>query len=332
MIMREFNEHYMQKPSRSSKKEKAGLAGSNKITLTGSNFYLLKKRLDELTAKFVKEHGELALERIDAEEAESQAILDAAQSLPFLASRKMVVIRNIGANKAASGQIEQIIDSAGDSTDLIFYEPSPDKRTAYFKVLKDQTQLEEFNDLDAHSLAGWLVQEAKNQGGQLSQTDANYLVERVGASQEQLAHELQKLIIYEPRITRANIDLLTVKTPQSKVFDLLDAAFGGDKKRALELYAEQRAQKVEPQAIMAMMAWQLKLLALAKTGEGKSSQQIAKDASLSPYPVQKAQNLARKIDDKKLADMVAGALEIDEKGKSTGIDLDEALKAYIVTL
>src|SRR5579864_6780075 len=113
------------------------------VTLTGPNFYLLKRRLDELTSKFVKEHGELALERIDAEEAETQAILDAVQSLPFLASRKMVVVRNIGANKAASGQIEQILDSAGDSTDVIFYEPSPDKRTAYFKVLKAKTRSEE---------------------------------------------------------------------------------------------------------------------------------------------------------------------------------------------
>jgi DNA polymerase III delta subunit len=57
-----------------------------KVTLTGSNFYLLKKRLDELAGKFTAEYGDLAIERIDAEEAESQAILDAVQSLPFLSS------------------------------------------------------------------------------------------------------------------------------------------------------------------------------------------------------------------------------------------------------
>lgn len=302
------------------------------ITLTGSNFYLLKKRLDVLTGQFIKKHGELAIEKIDAEEAEPQAVLDAVQSLPFLASRKMVVVRNAGASKVLSGQIEQIIDSAGDTTDVIFYEPAPDKRQTYFKVLKSKTQLEEFNEMDAHGLAKWLSAEAKTQDGAMTLADANYLVERVGTNQQQLANELDKLITYEPKITRQNIDLLSEKTPQSKVFDLLDAAFAGDKERALELYSEQRAQKVEPQAIMAMMAWQLKLLALAKTGANKSSQQIAKDAGLSPYPVMKAQNLARKIDDNKLKDMVSDALEIDEKGKTTAIDLDEALKTYIVTL
>jgi DNA polymerase-3 subunit delta len=302
------------------------------ITLAGSNSYGLRKRLDELAGKFGKEHGELAVEKIDAEEAEGQAVLDAVQSLPFLAPRKMVIVRNGSLNTSLSGQIEQIIDSAGDSTDLIFYEPAPDKRTSYFKVLKSKTQLEEFNEMDARELTRWLAGEAKKQGGQLSQADAAYLVERVGVNQQQLAGELDKLVTYEPKITRDNIDRLTEKTPQSKVFDLLDAAFAGDKEKALELYADQRAQKVEPQTIMAMIAWQLKLLALAKAGSGKSPQQIAKDAGLSPYPVMKAQNLARKIDNEKLRRMVSEALEIDEKSKTKDIDLDEALKTYLVTI
>jgi hypothetical protein len=53
---------------------------------------------------------------------------------------------------------------------------------------------------------------------------------------------------------------------------------------------------------------------------------------LSPYPVMKAQNLAHKIDDNKLREMVSEALQIDEMGKTKNINLDEALKTYIVTL
>jgi DNA polymerase-3 subunit delta len=301
-------------------------------TLTGSNFYLLRRRLDEVVSKFIAEHGELALEKIDAEEAEGQAVLDAAQSLPFLSSRKLVVVRGAGSNKNLSGQIEQIIDSAGDTTDLIFYEPAPDKRTVYFKVLKSKTELEEYTELDVQGLAKWLVTEAKSQGGELNYSDATYLVERVGTSQEQLANELDKLLIYEPKISRQTIDLLTVKTPQSKVFDLLDAAFGGNKKRALELYDEQRAQKVEPQAIMAMLAWQLDLIALAVYGQGKDANTIAKDAGVSSYPLIKAQRLASNINQSKLKTMVERALELDYKSKTTALDLDEALKTYIVTL
>jgi DNA polymerase-3 subunit delta len=301
-------------------------------TITGSNFYLMRRRLDGLTSKFVKEHGELALQKIDAETAEPAAIMEAIQSLPFLASRKMVVLRSLGANKTASGQVEQYIDAAGDSCDVIFYEPLPDKRTGYFKVLKSKSQLEEYDELDPRSLADWLVGEAKKRGGRLSQSDSNYLVDRVGVNQELLANELEKLLIYNPEISRQSIDELTVKTPQSKVFDLLDAAFGGNKKRALELYDEQRAQKVEPQAIMAMIAWQLELIALAHLGKAKAANQIARDAGVSPYPVQKAQRLAAKLDRGKLTEMINTAAEFDYKSKTVTFDLDEALKTYIVTL
>jgi DNA polymerase-3 subunit delta len=301
-------------------------------TLTGDNFYLIKRRLDELVNKFIDEYGQLAVERIDAEEAEPRAVLDAVQSLPFLASRKLVVVRNISANKETAEQIEQIIDSAGDGTDIIFHEPSPDKRTAVYKVLKSKTQLEEYNELDVHGLAGWLAGEAKRLGGKISPADARYLVERTGPNQELLANELDKLLTYQPEISRDNIDRLTVKNPQSKVFDLLDAVFSGQKKRALELYDEHRAQKVEPQAIIAMLAWQLDLIALAMYGQGKDAGQIAKDAGVRPYPVEKAQRLAAKLDETTLKRMVRRALEIDEMGKTTSLNLDEALKTYIVTL
>lgn len=302
------------------------------ISLVGSNSFALRKRLDELVSKFVGEHGELALERIDAEEVEAQAIIDALQNLPFLATRKMVVVRGLGQNKQAAEQIEQIIDAAHGDTDLIIYEPVTDKRTAYFKTLKAKTQLEEFNELDIGGLAKWLVNEAKNRAGELANGDAVYLVERVGADQALLSNELDKLLAYEPEITRDSINLLTEPLPQSKVFDLLDAAFAGNKGRALKLYEEQRAQKVEPQAIMAMIAWQLQLLALAKHADGKSATVIAKDTGMSPYPISKAARLAHKIDEQRLKDMVDFAFDIDWRSKTSAIDLDEALKTYITAL
>lgn len=301
-------------------------------TLAGNNSFGLKRRLDELVQAFVAEHGELALEKIDAESASENQILDAVQSLPFLADRKLVVVRGLSGNKPMVEQVEQIIDTISDSTDLIFHEPSIDKRTAFFKVLKSKTQLEEFNELDARSLAAWLVNEAKNHGGELSYTDANYLIERLGTNQQMLASELDKLLTYEPKISRVSIDLLTELAPQSKVFDLLDAAFSGNKKRALELYGDQRAQKVEPQIIMGMIAWQLRLMAFAKYAGKRSSGQIASDTGVKPYPVEKAGRLAHRLSDQRLKSLIGEALEMDYRSKISSFDLDEALKTFIVSV
>jgi DNA polymerase-3 subunit delta len=301
-------------------------------TLSGNNFFALQKRLSALMQTFIKEHGDLALERIDAEEAEAQAIIDALQNMPFLATRKMVVVRGLSQNKQASEQAEQIISAAGDETDLIIYEPAVDKRTSYFKILKSKTQLEELNGLDAHGLAKWLVEEAAKREGNLTQSDASYLVERVGTDQMSLSNELNKLLSYDSKITRENINLLTEPLPQSKVFDLLDAAFSGNKAKALKIYEDQRAQKVEPQAILAMIIWQLQLLALTKYADGKSTAMIAKEAGMNPYPVSKAASLSHKLSDKKFKEMVGFAFEIDYKSKTRALDLDEALKTYITTL
>lgn len=285
-----------------------------------------------MTQAFVKEYGELAVEKFDAEEADAKALIEGLQSLPFLSSKKMVVVRNGSLNKEFAEAAEQIISSISDTTDAVFYESQIDKRTAYFKVLRSKTQLEEFSEMDARSLAQWLMDETKKSGGALSFVDGNYLVERLGPNQALLANELDKLLIYDSRVSRETIDLLTEPNPQSKVFDLLDAVFSGQKGRALKLYDEQRAQKVEPQAILSMIAWQLNIISIAKYSKNRDLAEVSRDSGVKDYPLRKARGLADKLSDKDLKKMVSEALDIDWRGKTTSLDIDEALKTYIISL
>ncbi len=302
------------------------------ITLAGNNSFALQQRLNQILNDFKKKFGELSLERIEGEETTAEGLIDSLKSLPFLASRKLVIVRDLSLNKAAAENIEQIISSVGDECDLIIYEPNIDRRSVYSKVLKSKTELEEFTSVDARNLGNWLVGEAKKQDAMLSLADANYLVERIGEDQQLLASELTKLVTYDPAISRENIDLLTEKAPQSRVFDLLDAAFKGQTKRALELYEEQRAQKIEPQAILAMITWQLNLMALASLGRDKSSEQIAKATGGSAFPIEKAKHLAAKAGPANVVKLIEEAYRIDLGSKSKPIDPDEALKTFITTL
>ena len=302
------------------------------ITLTGNNHYLLKQRLDELKKTFLADNDPLSLREIDAESAELQIILEAVGSTSLFAQASMVVMRDLSLNKAASEHIEQIISSTADTTTQKKQKPKEKKRSAYFKVLKRLSQLEEYPETDSAQLTTWLITEAKKQGAKLSFSDAKTLVERAGCDQSLLANELAKLITYNSEISSRNIELLVAKTPQSKIFDLLDAAFGTNKKRALELYSQQRAQKIEPQEILAMIAWQLKLVSLAKLAGNMSASQIATDAGVSVYPINKAQNLANSIALDKLKKMVSEAYRIDKLIKTKPIEPDAALKTYIVSL
>jgi DNA polymerase-3 subunit delta len=302
------------------------------VTLTGPNTFGLQAELRAKIAAFVAEQGDLALERIDGEEATADRITEALTSPPFLANKKLVVLMTPGANKQFAENVEQILTGAPETTEVILVEPKLDKRLAYYKYLKKTTDFRDFPELDQNDLSKWLMQATKERGGSISLADARYLVERVGTNQQLLANELDKLALQSTNISRDTINVLTDPLPQSTVFELLEAAFGGNQKRALDLYAQQRALKVEPQQIIAMLAWQLHVLAVIKTGGDRSVDQIAKEAKLNPFVVRKSQGIARKISLPELKILISDLLRIDMRSKRTAIDLDEALQHYLLAL
>jgi DNA polymerase-3 subunit delta len=300
--------------------------------LTGANDFARKAELNKLTSAFLKEHGDFGLEKIDAGEVDLGRLLESVSSLPFLAARRMIILSDPGANKSINDNIDALLEAVADTTDLIINEPKFDKRSALYKTLKKKTDMREFAEADEHSLRQWLVSQAKERGGVLKLADASYLVQRIGASQLLASNELDKLLLYEPSITRETIDLLTEPLPQSSVFDLLDAAFSGDTKKAIKLYKEQRDQQIEPQAIMGMIAWQTHIIAVVKANEKLGADGIARAAKLSPFVVRKTLNITAKLSLPEVKKLLKQVLDLDVRLKSEAIDADDALKHLLLTL
>lgn len=329
--------------------------------LTGTNTYALRAALHDAIAAFIAEQGgagafdeSMATERLDGEEAPFERMQEALQSLPFLVVKKLVILQSPGSNKQFTEKAGDLLKELPDSTDLIIVEPKLDKRLAYYKLLKKQEGFNEFTELDEHGLARWLVQESKAKGVKLTQDNAAYIVERVGGNQQYLANELEKLALHclpdasvklakmqpEKRtgvpaaeITRQAITKLTVATPQSTIFQLLEAAFAGKTRRAVELYGEQRALKVEPQQIIAMLSWQLHILALVKAaGSERTPDTIARDAKLSPYVVKKTAAIARGLTIARTRQLIADLVVIDERLKLESLNADDMLLEYLISL
>jgi DNA polymerase-3 subunit delta len=298
--------------------------------LTGDNMFALRAALDALIVAFSTDHGDIAVERLDGEEAAFERLQESLQSLPFLAARKLVILRTPGVNKLFVEHVEQLLGGLPETTDLVIVEPRIDKRSSYYKYLKKSAELQEYTELDENGLARWLVDTSQQQGSSLRLADARLIVERVGANQQLLVNERDKLLLYSPTITRETIELLIDATPQSKIFDLLEAAFVGNTKRALELYHDQRAQKVDPSQIIAMLAWQLRILALLLVAGSRTQHDIISTAKLSPYIIQKSQIITNRLTLPGLRKLVQGLLDIDTRSKRQSIDLDEALQNYLL--
>src|ERR1017187_5957120 len=302
------------------------------VTLTGTNKFVLQTALAVLTAEFIRDQGEIAVERLDGEEATFDRLRESLQSMPFLASKKMVILHNASANKQFVEQAEKLLTELPETTEAVLVEPKLDKRLSYYKFLKKATDLRDFTELDEIGLAKWLAESAQAGGGRLSISDARYLVERVGLDQQLLDNELEKLWLYARNVTKETIDLLTEPAPQSTIFELLDAAFSGNLRRSLTLYNEQRQQKMEPANIIAMLTWQLRSLALIKTAASRSVDSIAKETKLNPYVIQKAQTAASRITFEHLKQLISDLLTLDVRSKRESIDLDEALQLFLIKI
>jgi DNA polymerase-3 subunit delta len=302
------------------------------VTLSGENSFSWQIEQRRLVDNFVSEYGDLALERLDGEEVDYGRIQESLTSLPFLATKKMAVLRAPSKNKRFVENIEQLLADIPETTELVIVEPKLDKRLSYYKYLRKHTEFRDFPQLEQNGLASWLVETAKRDGGAFSLSDAHYLIERVGLNQQLLASELEKLLLNSPKITRQTIDLSTEASPHSTIFQLIDAVFEGNLKKAYELYSEQRALKVEPAQIIAMITRQLSILALLKSAGDRSNDQIAKETGLHPFVINKSQSIARKVTMAEIRKMASDLLEIDIKSKSSYLNPDEALQNYLLNL
>ncbi len=294
----------------------------------GDNQFAIKTTLAKLTGDFVSQHGDLALERIDAEEASMPTIIDATQSLPFLSPAKFVVIQS-ASDKELLEKLAEV--ETPEAVTVVVLIQKLDKRASYYKKLSKLPQFKVFEQ-SVQNVPQWVVEYVKGQGGAISFSDARYLVERVGANQVLLSNELDKLVTLKPQITKDSIDELTDPLPQSTIFQLLDAAFAGKHKQTEAIYKEQRAQKVEPQAILGMIAWQLHALALVKAAGSKSADVIAKEARLNPFVVRKTQNLARQLSMTDVKRLVKDAHELDVMLKTQSVDADQAMLLYLTQM
>lgn len=294
--------------------------------MTGSNAYLMQRDLHQIIDEFVEKYGD-SIERFDGSElTSSDSLLDSVRSISFLEPRKLVIVRDFSQSKDVVKDIEEIVGQTADSTDLVLVDEKLDKRTTMFTYLKKNTDVKKYDSLKPYELENWLKNEAKSKNIQIQPSEIRFLIERVGPNQQLLSQEISKLSLNGSEITKELIEESVEPTPQSKVFDMLDALFAGNLKKALELYADQRSQGEEPQKIESMITWQLQQLTYAVFSPNQSIEDLTK-AGVSPYGAQKVHNMAKRISESDLKYFINELADIDAQSK-TNADIESALIVY----
>ncbi len=299
--------------------------------IAGNNNYLIRKASSTLIDDFLKDNQEHNLIKFDCSETSFEQIIGSISNVSLFGEKQLVVLVSPQQNDDLIEGLDLLIGKSDNSDVLIIYD-SVDKRSKLYKTLKKESQFQEFFQDEKADISGWIVDEVKNRGGEISKSSAMYLAGQVGNDQIRLVNEIEKLVSFDVSVTNESIDLLCEPTPQSTVFQLIDAVFAGNYNLSSKLYSDQRAQNVEPILILGMLIWQIHILSVVHSGKSLSSGEIAKKAKLNPFVVGKATKVVSSMSRDYLRRILEAVTDLDLSLKTKPIDADQAIKNLLLKL
>lgn len=287
------------------------------ITLTGDNSFAVVAAERQLAQAFAAKHGPHGVERVDAEDLAPARLPDLLQGATLFAPARLVIIKNLGANKPMLEPLAEALQKIASDTTVVITDSALDKRTKLYKFLKTNSTFKEFTPLSDSQLTQWLQTEAARQASELGAAEARFLVERAGRDQWRLSSELQKLA-GQP-ITKQIIEQLVEPTPEVSAFELLDAALANKKELVGHLLQALKVQE-DPYKLFGLMAAQAHTLAVVASAGSRSAEAIAKESGLHPFVVRKAKEAVGRLGPARVRHLVAHVAQCDTQLKSTAAD------------
>lgn len=294
--------------------------------LVGENAYQRDQKLRELTQNVA------SVERINGEGVNAGEIIQHLSASSLFSQESTVVIEQLSKNAGAVEKLDDIIKASEHGNDLILVEPSIDKRKSYFKTLKKRGEVVECEPLKQYEAVTFAQQYAQQHNGKMNKTEAETLVNRVGENQYALVNEIDKLLLTSNRLDKQHIETHTEQRAEDSVFALTDALVAGRAPQAIQVYRDLRSNGEEPYKIMGSLAWQLQVLVLISSAEGRTEQEIASQTKLHPFVVKKNLSLTRRLTRSQLKQAIAFAMEADIQLKTTPADNDQLVETLLYRL
>jgi DNA polymerase-3 subunit delta len=185
-------------------------------------------------------------------------------------------------------------------------------------------------------MTGWIVNETKNQGGQIVPRAAEMLKDMVGVDTRQAGMEIAKLLAYvnwSRPVTVEDVEAVCIVTSQQSVFDFVDALANGNGKSAQHLL-HRLLESEDEFSLWGMVVRQFRLLIQAREvldGNGNKDD-VAKALGVHPFVAEKAAQQASRFSIETLEAIYHRLLTIDERVKTSQVTLDLAMDTLVVEL
>lgn len=309
----------------------------------GPEEYSKDRALERLKEKYLpKGLEELNCQHLEDERANAAEIRRASETLPFMAEKRIVVVRDypmLAASSRGSGlneageleELDRLISDFPSTACLIFFQRvPPDKRRAAWTRLLKSAESVEFAPLTEDELAQQLGKMAKRSGCSVSRDAARFMLQYCGSDLEALSHEMEKACAHAGKgaaVTREDIQAVCVQTMESKVFDFIDMLYTGKAAAAMEKLRALAGEDDGAAGLLSLIGRQARLMAAVKAeGPGANSGALASALGAKPFVVDIAKRQAARWTGGELCRIIALCAGADESVKQGRAEMRSAVE------
>jgi DNA polymerase-3 subunit delta len=326
----------------------------NVYILHGDDPFAIKRRVDEM----IKDMGdpgmaELNTTRLDGRQSSDDEIFSAANSMPFLSDRRMVILKNPLARAntdAGRKRFLAFLDGLPPSTTLVLIVEDVIERGNKWKTLPaldtnwirkwlaanpKHASYQLFQLPPLARMGEWVREEARRQGGQFKPDAATALVAHIGNDPQQASLEITKLLTYvdyKRPVQVEDVEELTAQIGQADIFDMVDALAAGNTRQATNLLLR-LLENQDPLSLFGMITRQFRLLIQARElmDEGGGNM-IANQLHLHPYVAEKLTSQVRRFTMPQLEGIYHRLVEMDEAMKTSQMPAGLVLETFAVEM
>jgi len=184
-----------------------------------------------------------------AQDIQASRVVEIAQTLPFMAGRRVVIVKDIDEWKATDREvITAYIDSPSPMTCLILTASRLDRRERFSMTLERKGMVVLCQPLYKQNLAGWIRRRIQQSGKDIDLHALDLLIEMVGKDMMTLNQDIEKLILYcGDRVKITMKDVVEVSSAMRSVstFEVVDAMMEGRLKESL-IFLKRAIDEGEP--------------------------------------------------------------------------------------
>lgn len=316
----------------------------------GTEKYRIQEFIRLVTERIIdEEHRDFAVTKYDLGETPVEAVVDEAQTLPFLVPRKLIIVKDsslLMAGGKESNKVEHrpesflaYLDSPAEYSVILFVVQGEklDERKKIVKAIKERGAVIPFMPLSAEELIQWVVKQVEKSGCNITPQVAEKLVNYAGTHLQTLSAEIEKLTLYTGQggaIDEASVRSLVVRSTEQNIFALIEEIASLRVSEALAIFYDLLKQREEPIKIIALIARQFRIMLQVKElmKQSYSQQQIASQLGLHPYAVKLAGEQARKYEADRLGQILASIAELDYEIKTGKMDKVLGLELFLLRL